>query len=245
MRQTSEAPEERRQSDSFAVPETERERTGSSFSNSSGFRSEKEKTLPDASGLPNGEKETLPEASASRGAEVDSLSGASSFCGAEEASLSETPAKDHADPGPTVQGTVPGSEAEFSDRTGKKAAPKSRKERVLAFFKKWLMFFLNPHLLICFGIAWMITNGWCYLFILFGSVFRIGWMLAVGGGYGAILWLPFTPEKIITVMIAIFLLRLIFPRDEKTLLVLRQEFEEIKASLASKKKKRKKSSDET
>ncbi len=144
-----------------------------------------------------------------------------------------------------VRETVPGPEAESSDGPGKKAVPKSRKERILAFLKKWLMFFLNPHLLICFGIAWMITNGWCYLFILFGTVFRIGWMLAVGGGYAALLWLPFTPEKIITVMIAIFLLRLIFPRDEKTLLVLRQEFEGIKASLSSKKKKRKKSSDET
>lgn len=117
----------------------------------------------------------------------------------------------------------------------------SRRERVLAFFRKWLMFFLNPHLLICFGIAWMITNGWCYLFILFGSVFRIGWMLAVGGGYAALLWLPFTPEKIVTVLISIFLLRLIFPKDQKTLQVLRTEFAEIKKKMTEGKKKKSKS----
>ena len=117
---------------------------------------------------------------------------------------------------------------------------KSRKQRILAFVKKWLMFFLNPHLLLCFGLAWMITNGWCYLFILFGSVFRIGWMAAVGGGYAALLWLPFTPEKIVTVFISIFLLRLIFPKDEKTLNVLRTEMQQIKAKMKSQKEKRKK-----
>lgn len=115
---------------------------------------------------------------------------------------------------------------------------RSLKTRVLAFLKKWLLFFLNPHLLLCVGIAWMITNGWCYLFILFGSVCKIGWMAAVGGGYAALLWLPFTPEKIVTVFIAIFLLRLIFPKDEKTLHVLREEMKEIKEKIQTKRKKK-------
>ena len=132
------------------------------------------------------------------------------------------------------------SSSKVSDE-GETGQKKSRRERVLAFIRKWLMFFLNPHLLICFGIAWMITNGWCYLFILFGSVFRIGWMLAVGGGYAALLWLPFTPEKIVTVLISIFLLRLIFPKDQKTLQVLRTEFAEIKKKMTEGKKKKSKS----
>ena len=141
---------------------------------------------------------------------------------------------------------LPGSSTEHtSDSPAENGTPlpsvkKSRKQRILAFVKKWLLFFLNPHLLLCFGLAWMITNGWCYLFILFGSIFRIGWMAAVGGGYAALLWLPFTPEKIATVFISIVLLRLIFPKDEKTLNVLRAEMQQIKAKMKSRKEKRKK-----
>lgn len=38
----------------------------------------------------------------------------------------------------------------------------------------------------------------------------------------AFLWFPFTPEKIVTVIIAMFLLRWLFPNDEKTLKKLRE-----------------------
>ena len=94
-------------------------------------------------------------------------------------------------------------------------------------FKRWVQFFLNPRLLLCFGIAWMLTNGWCYVFILLGTWLSVGWMLAVGTAWAGILWLPFTPEKIITLIIAIFLLRLLFPGDEKTLKLLHEEKQKL------------------
>ena len=86
--------------------------------------------------------------------------------------------------------------------------------------KKILQFLFNPHFLICFGIAWLITNGWSYIMLGAGTFFNIGWMVALAGGYLALLWLPISPEKIVTVAIAIALLRVIFPKDEKTLAVL-------------------------
>ena len=86
--------------------------------------------------------------------------------------------------------------------------------------KKAVQFILNPHLLICFGIAWLITNGWSYLLFGIGTYYDIGWMVAISGAYLTLLWLPISPEKIVTVAIAIGLLRIIFPRDEKTLRVL-------------------------
>ncbi len=49
-----------------------------------------------------------------------------------------------------------------------------------------------------------------------GMFFDIGWMKAVSGAYMAALWLPFTPEKIITFAIALALRRWIFPKDKKT-----------------------------
>lgn len=86
--------------------------------------------------------------------------------------------------------------------------------------KKIAAFILNPRLLLCVGIAWMITNGWSYVLMGIGTFLRIGWMIALSGTYLAFLWFPFTPEKIITAVISIFLLKRLFPKDEKTLAVL-------------------------
>ena len=85
--------------------------------------------------------------------------------------------------------------------------------------------------MICVGIAWFLTNGWCYLFVLFGTWFHISWMLAVGSAWAALLWLPFTPEKLLTLAIAVFLLRLLFPKDQKTLRVLRKEEDALRRKL--------------
>ena len=87
--------------------------------------------------------------------------------------------------------------------------------------KKIARFIFNPRLLLCFGIAWMITNGWSYVLLGVGTLLEINWMIAVSSAYLALLWIPFTPEKLITFAIAIALLRLLFPNDEKTLGTLR------------------------
>lgn len=111
------------------------------------------------------------------------------------------------------------------------------KEKIKEIFKKVIQFLLNPRFLFCFGLAWMITNGWCYIFIGVGTFYDIGWMLAVGTTYLAFLWLPITPEKIITIPMAIAFLKLFFPKDEKTLAVLMQMYQKAKDALRSKKKK--------
>lgn len=94
--------------------------------------------------------------------------------------------------------------------------------------KKLLQLVFNPHFLLCFGIAWFVTNGWAYLAMGVGTLFQIGWLMAFAGAYLALLWIPFTPEKIITVAVAILLLRKLFPNDEKTLGQLRTLHEKAK-----------------
>lgn len=85
------------------------------------------------------------------------------------------------------------------------------------------------------GIAWLITNGWSYILFGIGTYYGIGWMIALSSAYLAFLWLPFTPEKILTFFIAMGLLRLLFPKDEKTLAVLKRWL--AKAKERKKKKK--------
>ena len=104
--------------------------------------------------------------------------------------------------------------------------------------KKILWFILNPRFLLCFGLAWLITNGWCYIFIAVGGALGIEWMTAVGAAYFAFLWLPISPEKIATFAISIALLKLIFPKDEKTLGVLRGLYTKAKSAFKNRKSKR-------
>ena len=104
--------------------------------------------------------------------------------------------------------------------------------------KKILQFFANPHLLICVAIAWMITNGWSYVMFGFGTYFNISWMIVVGGAYLTFLWLPVSPEKIVTCAIAIALLRWLFPNDQKTLAVLKNLYEKAKQSVKNRKNRK-------
>lgn len=98
--------------------------------------------------------------------------------------------------------------------------------------KKIIRFIVNPRFLICIAIAWVITNGWSYILFGIGSYFNIRWMITIAGAYIAFLWLPISPEKIVTFAIAIVLLRLLFPNDKKTLAVLENLY--VKAKLAFK-----------
>lgn len=112
------------------------------------------------------------------------------------------------------------------------------KKRIYKTVKKWLMVILNPRLLLCLFIAWMITNGWSYVFTVLGGLLNIQWMVITGTAYMSLLWVPFTPEKILTVIIAIFLMRLIFPRDEKTIGVLHDELHKLKLAYRRQREKR-------
>ncbi len=109
--------------------------------------------------------------------------------------------------------------------------------------KKIFLFIANPRLLLCFLLAWFITNGWSYLMFGIGTYLGIHWMTAVAGAYLAFLWLPVSPEKIATFAIAIALLRWIFPNDQKTLAVLKDLLDKAKNAIKSKKAKKKQTDD--
>lgn len=105
--------------------------------------------------------------------------------------------------------------------------------------KKIVEFVANPRLLLCIVLAWFITNGWSYLMFGIGTYLKIHWMTAVSGAYLAFLWLPVSPEKIVTFAISIALLRCLFPNDKKTLAVLKSLHEKAKNAIRSKRKNKK------
>lgn len=99
-------------------------------------------------------------------------------------------------------------------------------------------FILNPRFLLCFGLGWLVTNGWSYILLALGGALRVRWMIAVASAYMAFLWFPFTPEKLATIFLAIALLRWLFPRDRKTLTRLKLLRREVKRKLAAQREKR-------
>lgn len=111
-------------------------------------------------------------------------------------------------------------------------------EKLKQNLKKTVQFIANPRLILCFMLGWMITNGWSYAMFGLGTYLGIEWMIAVGGAYMALLWLPFTPEKIITCAIALALLRWLFPGDKKTLAVLRGWYEKAKNAFHARKERK-------
>lgn len=99
-----------------------------------------------------------------------------------------------------------------------------------------LRFVANPHFLLCFGIGWMITNGWSYILLVIGTFFEIGWMVGIASAYLAFLWLPISAEKIITLTIAILLMQRFFPNDKNTLEVLKKLYSKSKSTVTGRKK---------
>ena len=101
-----------------------------------------------------------------------------------------------------------------------------------------VQFITNPRLLLCYGMAWMITNGWSYVLFGLGILLKVGWMVAVGSAYLTFLWLPISPEKIATFAITIALLQWLFPNDQKTLAVVKAGYTKLKNALRRKRQER-------
>ena len=121
---------------------------------------------------------------------------------------------------------------------------KITKEKIKYYAKIIFQFILNPRFIVCFGIGWMITNGWSYIMFAIGTLFDIEWMIIVSSAYLAFLWLPISPEKLVTLAIAIVLLKFLFPNDKKTLGVLQNLHKKATEKVLNRKRKRKKSSKE-
>ena len=83
--------------------------------------------------------------------------------------------------------------------------------------KLWARLILNWRFLVCFGIGWLITNGWSYILLGIGLLTETAWATAVASAYLVFLWAPISPEKVVTVAIALFLVRRLFPKHNEAL----------------------------
>ena len=71
--------------------------------------------------------------------------------------------------------------------------------------KTYISPFLNWRILVIYLPIWFLMSGWTYLFIYLGTRHHIAWMLASGTFWATVLWLPITPEKLITIPLTLFI----------------------------------------
>ena len=81
--------------------------------------------------------------------------------------------------------------------------------------KTYISPFLNWRILIIYLPIWFIMSGWTYLFIYLGTRHHISWMLAAGTFWATVLWLPITPEKLITIPLTLLIYIRVFGRGNK------------------------------
>lgn len=75
----------------------------------------------------------------------------------------------------------------------------------------WARPYLTLKMIPCLFLAWVITNGWAYVFVTVGPILGLRWMTIVGSTWIAILWMPWTLEKpLITIPLACLIYRLIY-----------------------------------
>lgn len=118
------------------------------------------------------------------------------------------------------------NEQHLAEQPVTEPAPEQKKpeSKLIRFFrKKWVQALLNPHMLISLGIAWFITNGWSYVAFSLGTYFQINWLRNIGAVWLGLLWMPGTPEKLLTFSLAIIILRVVFPKDTKTLAIIHEK----------------------
>lgn len=96
---------------------------------------------------------------------------------------------------------------------------------------------LNYRLLVCLLLAWLVTNGWSYIAFGLGVYYEIDWLVGIASAYLAFLWLPLSPEKLVTIILAIWLLKILFPNDVDTLKVLTESYKKVRSTIKKKKDK--------
>lgn len=83
--------------------------------------------------------------------------------------------------------------------------------------KLWIYIrpFFNWKFLVSYSIPFMITNGWAWIGVFLFPYYK-NWFTITSVSWMAFLWAPFTPEKLVTIPMAIWIHTLIFKRDKKT-----------------------------
>lgn len=101
-------------------------------------------------------------------------------------------------------------------------------EAIWAKLKIYLQPFFNWRFLVSYSIPFMLVNGWAWIGVFMFPYVK-NWFTITSVSWMAFLWAPFTPEKLFTIPIAIWIHTQLFKHDPKTREQLQKMYQEAKS----------------
>ena len=95
-----------------------------------------------------------------------------------------------------------------------------------------IMIYLKPFLdwkfLVSYLIPFSLINGWAWVGTFLLPIIGSNWFTIAASTWLAILWMPWTPEKLVTIPMAIWIHHLLFKNDKKTKIKMQKMYDEAK-----------------
>lgn len=88
--------------------------------------------------------------------------------------------------------------------------------------------FLDWKFLVSYLIPFSLINGWAWVGTFLLPIIGSNWFTIAASTWLAILWMPWTPEKLITIPMAIWIHHLLFKNDKKTKIKMQKMYDEAK-----------------
>ena len=74
---------------------------------------------------------------------------------------------------------------------------------------EFIRFILDWRTLMCYIPVWFAFSGWTYVVIIYGSP----WWKTIAGAWLAMLWMPWCPEKLITIPLTLWIKKILFKKE--------------------------------
>lgn len=101
-------------------------------------------------------------------------------------------------------------------------------KKIWTKIKIYLRPFLDWKFLVSYLIPFSLINGWAWVGTFLLPIIGSNWFTIAASTWLTILWMPWTPEKLVTIPMAIWIHHLLFKNDEKTKIKMQKMYDEAK-----------------
>lgn len=101
-------------------------------------------------------------------------------------------------------------------------------KKIWTKIKIYLRPFLDWKFLVSYLIPFSLINGWAWVGTFLLPIIGSNWFTIAASTWLAILWMPWTPEKLVTIPMAIWIHHLLFKNDKKTKIKMQKMYDEAK-----------------
>ena len=82
-------------------------------------------------------------------------------------------------------------------------------KKILLKLYQFIKFILDWRTFMCYIPVWFVFSGWTYVVLIYGSP----WWRTIAGAWLAMLWMPWCPEKLITIPLSLWIKKILFKKE--------------------------------